>query len=145
MGTALCIYMCIVYISMKSMEETTFLFCYSKIRLYEISLKLTYHKVYSAAGCRRSLKCDQTIGDIIIFSSAFLVEGPGWLNLPGGSTLIPHSLLPRLGGGGGVGNCPPPPAIMLFRSFVGICKPTSMTKYVKYQQNIERHSSFYRV
>ena len=46
----------------------------------------------------------------------------------------------------GAGAIPPPPPPMLFRSFVGTCKPTSMsfvpTKYLKYQQNIERSSSF---
>ena len=48
---------------------------------------------------------------------------------------------------------PPPPQIMFFSEFcryiwkfVATCKPTSMsfvpTKYLKYQQNIERNSSF---
>ena len=61
------------------------------------------------------------------------------------------------GGGGGRGATPPPP-IMLFQSFVGTfrnlslhhtCKPTSMsfvpTKYLKYQQNIERNFCSFRM
>ena len=36
--------------------------------------------------CKRSLLYDQTIEDINIFSSAYLGELRGWLNLPGGST-----------------------------------------------------------
>ena len=47
------------------------------------SLKLSHHKVYfSATGCKWSLLYDQTIEDINIFSSAFLVELRGWLKLP---------------------------------------------------------------
>ena len=56
------------------------------------------------------------------------------------------------GGGGQGGNSPPPPnnAFSEFcryiSKFVATCKPTSMsfvpTKYLKYQQNIERNSSF---
>ena len=59
----------------------------------------------------------------------------------------------RGGGRGGGGNCPPPPPNNAFSEFcryiwksVGTCKPTSMsflpTKFLKYQQNIERNSSF---
>ena len=44
--------------------------------------------LYSAAWCKRSLTCDQTIEDIIVFASAFLAKLRGvaqltwWLNLP---------------------------------------------------------------
>ena len=53
--------------------------------------------IFSAAWCKRSLLCDQTLEDIIIFSSAFLVELMGWFNLPSGSNL-PHSPLSILKG-----------------------------------------------
>ena len=60
----------------------------------------------------------------------------------------------RGGGGGGQGAIiPPPPPNNAFLEFcryickfIGTCKPTSMScipsKYLKYQQNIERNSSF---
>ena len=57
------------------------------------------------------------------------------------------------GGGGGAGRQSPPPPNNAFSEFcryiwkfVATCKPTSMsfvpTKYLKYQQNMERNSSF---
>ena len=52
------------------------------------SLNLTYHEVYHQCSNvkKRSLLCDQTIEDIIIFSSAFLVE-------PSGVAQLTHSPL----------------------------------------------------
>ena len=53
-----------------------------KVRKINFSLKLAYHKVYfSAAWCKRSLLYDQTIEDINIFLSCFLVELRGMAQL----------------------------------------------------------------
>ena len=85
-------------IAMHKMEENfkkpNFHFCFTKSTKKILETYLPRRVSLVQQGFKRSLLCDQTIQDIIIFSSVFGSLG-GLLNLPDGSTYgyVPHSHL----------------------------------------------------